>query len=59
VENAISNITTARDTLAAQMLELLQDAEFNGKQIPPGRAALLTFQAQILLDLTHLLDNAR
>jgi hypothetical protein len=41
------------------MLELLQDAEFNGKQIPPGRAALLTFQAQILLDLTHLLDNAR
>ena len=59
VENAISNITTARDTLAAQMLQLLQDAEFNGKQIPPGRAALLTFQAQILLDLTHLLDHAR
>ena len=59
VENAISNITTARDTLAAQMLQLLQDAEFNGKQIPPGRAELLTFQAQILLDLTHLLDHAR
>jgi hypothetical protein len=58
-ENAISNITTARDILAAQMLQLLQDAEFNGKQIPPGRAALLTFQAQILLDLTHLLDHAR
>ena len=59
VENAISNITTARDILAAQMLQLLQDAEFNGKQIPPGRAELLTFQAQILLDLTHLLDHAR
>jgi hypothetical protein len=59
VENAISNITTARDTLAAQMLQLLQDAEFNGKQIPPGRAELLTFQAQVLLDLVHFLDRAR
>ena len=59
VENAISNITTARDTLAAQMLQLLQDAEFNGKQIPPGRAELLTFQAQVLLDLVHFLDGAR
>jgi hypothetical protein len=58
-ENAISNITTARDILAAQMLQLLQDAEFNGKPIPPGRAALLTFQAQVLLDLVHLLDRAR
>jgi hypothetical protein len=59
LENAISNITTARDTLAAQMFQLLQDAEFNGKPVPPGRAALLTFQAQVLLDLVHLLDGGR
>ena len=59
VENAISNVTTARDILAAQMLQLLQDAEFNGKQIPPGRADQLTFQAQVVLDLVHFLDRAR
>ena len=58
LENAISNITTARDTLAAQMLQLLQDAEFNGKPVPPGRAALLTFQAEALLKLVHLLDSS-
>ena len=58
-ENILSNITTARDTLAAQMLDLLQDAEFNGKQIPPGRAKLLTLQAQVLLDFVHFLDGDR
>ena len=57
LENALSNITFARDVLAAQMLDLLQDAEFNGKQIPPGRAKLLTFQAQLLLDLVHQLEG--
>jgi arylsulfatase A-like enzyme len=59
VENAISNITTARDVLAAQMLQELQDAEFNGKPISQGHEKKLTFQAQVLLDLVHLLDHAR
>jgi hypothetical protein len=56
LENALSNITLARDVLASQMLDLLQDAEFNGKPIPRGRADLLIFQAQFLLDLVHQLD---
>ena len=57
VENAISNITTARDVLAAQMLQQLQDAEFNGKPVSEGRERLLTFQADVLLGLVHLLDH--
>jgi hypothetical protein len=57
LENALSNITLARDVLAAQMLQILQDAEFNGKPVPPGRAELLTFQAKVLLDLVHALDG--
>jgi hypothetical protein len=57
LENAISNITLARDVLAAQMLQQLQDAEFNGKRIEEGRARNLTFQAELLLGLVHLLDH--
>jgi hypothetical protein len=57
LENALSNITLARDVLAAQMLQVLQDAEFNGKPVPPERAELLTSQAKVLLDLVHSLGG--
>jgi hypothetical protein len=58
LENAISNITLARDVLAAQMLQQLQDAEFNGKQINEERERSLTFQADVLLGLVHLIDKS-
>jgi hypothetical protein len=58
LENAISNITLARDVLAAQMLQQLQDAEFNGKQINEEQERRLTFQADVLLGLVHLIDKS-
>ncbi|MGH9747062.1 MAG: hypothetical protein ACRD59_13250 [Candidatus Acidiferrales bacterium] len=57
-ENAISKITFARDVLAAQMLKELEDAEFNGKPIGEGTERIQTFQAEVLLVLTHALDHA-
>jgi hypothetical protein len=59
LENALSNITFARDVLASQMLQQLQDAEFNGKRIDEGRERILTFQADLLLGLAHILDHGR
>lgn len=58
LENALSKITLARDVLAAQMLQELQDAEFNGKPIDEGRERILTFQADVLLGIVHFLDHS-
>lgn len=53
LENDLSNITTLRDTIAADMLQRLEDAEFNGKRISEGKANHLTRQAEGLLDLVE------
>ena len=57
LENEISNITTARDAIAAEMLTQLQDAEFNGKLVSEGKVLPLTFQADVLLDIVRALAN--
>lgn len=53
LENDLSNITTLRDTIAADMLQRLEDAEFNGKRISGEKERQLTRQAEGLLDLVE------
>jgi hypothetical protein len=53
LENDLSNITTLRDTIAADMIKRLEDAEFNGKRVSEGKARQLTRQAEGLLDLVE------
>jgi hypothetical protein len=53
LENQLSNITLLRDTLASQILQLLDDAEFHGKQIPESKARELVQEAEGLLDIVH------
>jgi hypothetical protein len=57
LEQQLSNITMARDTLTARMLNLLEDAEFNGKRISPREAAPLVAEASLLLAYVHLLEQ--
>ena len=57
LEQQISNITTARDALAARMLNLLEDAEFNGKRISQFEARPLIAEAFLLLAYVHHLEQ--
>jgi hypothetical protein len=55
LENEISNITTLRDTIAADMSSRLNDAEFNNRQIPPGQERKLVQEAEGLLSTVQAL----
>ncbi len=57
LEQQLSNITFARDVLAARMLNLLEDAEFNGKRISEFEARPLVAEAALLLAYVHLLEQ--
>ncbi|HVN07354.1 MAG TPA: hypothetical protein VMV61_00145 [Patescibacteria group bacterium] len=54
--NEISTITTIRDNLAGRMLNLLEDAEFNGRAIRPGQALPLIIEADALQAYVHFLE---
>jgi hypothetical protein len=49
VETQLSSFTTQRDALAAQILSLLEGAEFNNQPITQQQAKPLIQQAQALL----------
>jgi|HubBroStandDraft_2_1064218.scaffolds.fasta_scaffold14812_1 hypothetical protein len=57
LENQLTNIGTARDAIAGQMLALLEAAEFNGQPITVREAAPLILEADLLLAYTHLLTQ--
>jgi hypothetical protein len=57
LENDLSSITTLRDTLAADMINRLNDAEFNGKRISGGKERHLTLEAEGLLDIVRALAH--
>ncbi|HLL78392.1 MAG TPA: hypothetical protein VKT25_02765 [Ktedonobacteraceae bacterium] len=50
LENKLSNITTARNNIAGQMVSLLEGAEFNNQHINTHLAKQLIEQAQNLLE---------
>jgi len=49
LENNLINLNTQRDSLASQMIQVLEDAAFNGKPIDPAVASSLIQQANQLL----------
>jgi len=49
LENQIATLTAQRNSLAGQMIQILEDAEFNGKPINPETAQSLIQQANQLL----------
>jgi hypothetical protein len=55
LENELTNIGTARDAIAGQMLQLLEAAEFNGQPINAREALPLILEADLLLATTHVL----
>ena len=57
LEGKLSGITTVRDLLAGQMLELLEGAEFNDTKVPASTADSLVKQANQLLDYVNELGD--
>ncbi len=55
LENQLISITSQRDALAAQILALLEGAEFNGQEIDENQAQQLISQAQALLNQVNSL----
>jgi len=55
LENQLISITSQRDSIAAQMLTLLEGAAFNGQTISAQQAQQLINQAQALLDQVNAL----
>jgi hypothetical protein len=53
IEGQIANLTTQRDALSAQIIALLDGAEFNGQAFSDAQAQPLITQAQSLLDQAH------
>jgi hypothetical protein len=53
LENALASFTTQRDSLAAQMISLLEGAAFKGHGINERQAARLIHQAEELLEQVH------
>jgi len=49
LENQLISINTQRDAIASQIIQVLEDAEFNGKAIDPATASVLLQQANQLL----------
>ena len=57
VENQLASFTSQRDALAAQILALLEAAEFNNQPIPDQQSASLIQQAQDLLSNVQAFAN--
>jgi hypothetical protein len=57
LENQLSDITFLRDSLAADMIARLNDAEFNGKRISEEKQRELSQGARGLLDIVHAIDR--
>jgi len=57
-ENQLVSLGNQRDALAAQMIQLLEGAEFNGQPITQQQAKPLEAQAQTLLDQAHALAGS-
>ncbi len=54
LENTLTNLNAQRDSLASQMIHILENAAFNGKPINPAVASALIQQAnQLLQQLPH------
>jgi len=49
LESNLANLNAQRDSLANQMIQILEDAAFNGKTIDPAQASSLIQQANQLL----------
>jgi len=45
LENQLATINSQRDAIAEQIIQVLEDAEFNGTPISPGTASVLLQQA--------------
>ena len=58
VENQLASFTAQRDALAAQMLSLLEGAEFNNQPISQQQASQLIQQAQALLAEVEAFANS-
>jgi hypothetical protein len=57
IEGQIQSLTTQRDTLAAQMIGLLNGAEFKGQTFSDTQAQSLIAQGQALLDQANALPH--
>ena len=58
LENQLSSITSVRDLLAGQMLDLIENAEFNGQALPQDQASKLINEAnQLLSYVQNLAQN--
>jgi hypothetical protein len=55
LENKLQLITAFRDALAAEMLEQLTEAEFQGKRIRGAEEQVLVLQANALVDYVNRL----
>ena len=57
IEGQIQSLTTQRDILAAQMIGLLNGAEFKGQTFSDTQAQSLIAQGQALLDQANALPH--
>ncbi len=57
IEGQIQALTTQRNTLAAQMISLLDGAEFNGQTFSDAQAQSLIGQGQALLNQANALPH--
>jgi hypothetical protein len=53
LEDRINDITSRRNAIAGQMIDMLEDAAFDGKKIDEGQAKRLTDEANDLLGSTR------
>jgi hypothetical protein len=59
IENELLEITKRRNDIAAQMLSMLEDSTFDGKELNEARAEALIKAAERLLDETMTKDDDR
>jgi hypothetical protein len=57
IEGQIQSLTAQRDALAAQIVSLLEGAEFNGQPFSDAQAQALIAQAQSLIDQANALPH--
>lgn len=57
LENKLSALTQQRDALAAQIIQILEDAEFNGKSVDFKATVKLVTEAAQLLDEVKKLQH--
>lgn len=57
LENQLSSINSQRDSIASQMISLLEGAEFNGQQVDKNQAKALINQAKALLAQVNQLSG--